>query len=485
MAVTAAAGLAAVLANRLSERVKVPLPAFFLAAAAIVRLLVPEVDAPPHQTVERVVTIALVLILFDGGQSIGRARFRAAAAPIAVVGVLGTFLTTAATAVLIHAVFGLEWYLSVLVATAVAPTDPAVVFSVLGNREIAGRSGTILEGESGVNDPVGIALMTSLIAAGGLGLGAFGDVGASFLREMAIGVAVGVAGGAGLLWATRRVALPDEGLYPLRTLATVLLIFGLATVAHGSGFLAVFVAGVILGDERAPYKREIDRFHAALASLGEIVAFATLGLTLDLNVLARSDVWVPGVVLGAALAVAIRPPVIALCLARSGLDAGERRFVLFAGLKGAVPILLGTFILASGVAGAERAFGIVAIVVMFSVVVQGSLVPAAARRLGLRMETVETEPWALGVRLRDEPEGVHRFTIRPDAPADGSTIGELDRLPDDAWVSLVVRERRLVNVGGSTRLCAGDEVLVIADQAGRDDLLATFERPIRDRYQSA
>ena len=194
---------------------------------------------------------------------------------------------------------GVPWYLALLVATAIAPTDPAMVFSVLGQREISGRSGTILEGESGANDPVGIALMAGLIAAGGLSWGAFAKAGAGFGVQMGVGAAVGIAGGLGLLWFTRRVPLPSEGLYPLRSLAGALLIYGVATLAHGSGFLAVFIAGIVLGDKPAPFKREIERFHSALASLGEIVAFAVLGLTIDLSVLARADVWVPGLVAGA------------------------------------------------------------------------------------------------------------------------------------------------------------------------------------------
>jgi cell volume regulation protein A len=173
---TAAAGLVAVLSNRLAERVKLPSPALVLAGAAVVVQVIPALHAPPQLAVERVVTVALVCILFDGGMHIGWSRFRSAAVPIAAVGVLGTFLTVAA-AVLVHLAFGLAWYLSLLLATAVAPTDPAVVFSFLGQREVSGRSGTILEGESGANDPVGIALVASLITTGSLSAGAFAKVG--------------------------------------------------------------------------------------------------------------------------------------------------------------------------------------------------------------------------------------------------------------------------------------------------------------------
>ena len=153
-----------------------------------------------------------------------------------MTGVLGTFLTVVAAGLLVHFAFGLAWYISLLLATAVAPTDPAVVFSVLGQREVSGRAGIILKGEAGANDPVGIALMVSLIAAAGVSAGAFAHVGGEFLLQMAIGVAVGVVGGRALLWFTRRVPLPSEGLYPLRTLACVLLLFGVATLAQGSGF---------------------------------------------------------------------------------------------------------------------------------------------------------------------------------------------------------------------------------------------------------
>lgn len=473
--VTAAAGLVAVVFSRLSERIKVPLPVLFLIAAAATRLLVADLHAPPHRIVERVVTIALVLVLFDGGRQIGWSRFRAAAAPIAIVGVLGTFLTVAATGLLVHLAFGLDWYLALLVATAVSPTDPAVVFSVLGQREIAGRSSTILEGESGANDPVGIALMVSLIAAGGVGAAAFGHVASSFVVQLAVGLVVGVLGGRALLWHMRNVSLPSEGLYSLRTLAAALALFGVASVAHGSGFLAVFVAGIVIGDASAPYKREIERFHAALASLGEIVAFIVLGLAVDLTVLIREDVWVPGLVVGAALALVIRPALVGLCLLPARLERNERRFVLFAGLKGAVPILLATFILAAHVAQSGRLFGIVVVVVIFSVVVQGSLVPAAARRLRLPMRVIEPQPWALGVRLRDEPEGVAQFTIVPGSPADGSLLSQITQRPGNAWVSFVVRDSQLVAVNDDTTLHAGDQVIVVAETDEQDELRNLFE----------
>lgn len=468
--VVSLAAVAAVLSNRLTARLRVPAPALFLAAAAVAAAALPGLGAPPERMVERIVTVALLCILFDGGMHIGWRRFRGAAAPIVVVGVAGTFLTAAAVAAVAHFGFGFSWYVSLLLGTAIAPTDPAVVFSVLGQREIAGRSSTILEGESGANDPVGIALLVSLLTAGSLSGGALVQVAGEFVLQMGVGAALGLMGGRALLWFMRRISLPSEGLYPLRTLACVLVLYGATTVAHGSGFLAVFVAGIVLGDERAPFKREVERFHSALASLGEIVAFVVLGLTVNLGDLIRTTVWVPGLVLGASLALVIRPLLVGLCLVPAKLHRNEQAFVLFAGLKGAVPILLGSLLLAANVPGAHRLYGIVIVVVAFSVLVQGSLVPTVARALHLPMRIVEPQPWSLGVRLAEEPEGVLRLTVGAGSRADGQTVDDIaDAATDsgdavDVWVNMLVRGHALVSVRGDTRLKAGDEVLVSADE---------------------
>jgi cell volume regulation protein A len=254
-------------------------------------------------------------------------------------------------------------------------------------------------------------------------------------------------------------------------------LYGLGTLAHGSGFLAVFVAGIVIGDPGAPYKHEIERFHSALASLGEIVAFLVLGLTVDLAVLTRSDVWAPGLALGLGLALVVRPLVVAACLVPARLRRNELAFVMFAGLKGAVPILLGEMLRTADVPQTERLFGIVVVVVVFSVLVQGSAVPAAVRWLGLPTRVIQPEPWALGVRLKDEPDGVHRLRVAAGAPAVGRTIADLADGLGEVWVSIVVRDKVLVAVRSDTRLAVGDEVVVLADPALRDELRAAFESP--------
>ncbi len=320
---------------------------------------------------------------------IGVPRFRSAARTIGLVGVLGTFVTALGVAVFLHTVVRLDWYSSFLVATAIAPTDPAVVFSVLGQQEIEGPSGTVVEGESGANDPVGIALMISLLAAGGLTGGAAAHVLGEFLLQMGVGLAVGLVGGVMIRRFVERVPLPDGGLEPIRTIACVLLLFAVATLLHGSGFLAVFVAGVLMGEVRTPYRRDVERVHAGLASLGEVVAFVVLGLTVSLPTLTHANVWVPGVGLALVLGLVLRPLLVGPLLIGSGLTRNERWFVLLAGLKGAVPILLGLLLLGADVDQPERLYGIVVVAVLLSVSVQGSMVPTMMRRLGIRTRPAE------------------------------------------------------------------------------------------------
>ena len=211
-------GLSLAIAVRVvAGRLGVPTAGLLLVAAAVASDLVDRLTSIlSFQDVQRIATLALVVILFEGGSKIGLRRFRRAAIPILALGVLGTFGTAALLAVAAHYVLGLSWIVSGLIGAALAPTDPAVTFSVLAGKEVRGRSGTILEGESGFNDPVGIALMIGMVELATEDGASFSIVITEFLREMGIGLAVGVAGAAVLVWLIRHAPLPDRTLYPSR-----------------------------------------------------------------------------------------------------------------------------------------------------------------------------------------------------------------------------------------------------------------------------
>jgi potassium/hydrogen antiporter len=462
--VVAGAFLLALFGRTITERFAVPSAAVLLLVAAAASDVWPELGSViSFVTVERVAVVALIVILFDGGMQIGWRRFSGAALPILSLGVLGTFATAGLVAVAAHYLLDLSWITSGLIGAAIAPTDPAVTFSVLGGREIRGRTGTILQGESGANDPVGIALMIGMIELATTDDGSFWTVVREFAVEMAGGVAVGIVAAALLLPLLRRLSLPEPGLYPLRVLAAAGVIYGAATVVHGSGFLAVFVAGVLIGDAAVPRKGEIRSFHSSLASLAEITAFVALGLTIDLSEVVSTGIWVDGLLLAALLGLVIRPLVVGALLLPVRLDHGERLFVMWSGLKGAVPILLAALALIADVEYSTEIYRIVFVVVLFSVLVQGSLLPVVAERLRVPMRRVEHDTAAL-----------RRFAVQPDVYADGATVGSLP-LGARAWISALVRQGAPRRIDGDTVLEAGDEVHVLCDEEDEPALRRIFE----------
>jgi cell volume regulation protein A len=454
----------ALLGMRLADRLSLPYAALFLIGAAVISELWTELQTALTVTeVERIAVVALILILFEGGLHIGLGRFRRSAAPILALGVLGTFLTAGAVALGAHYLLGFSWIEAGLVGAAIAPTDPAVTFSVFGDREIRGRSGTILEGEAGMNDPVGIALMIGMIELALQDDGDFWIIAREFVVEMAIGLVVGIAGATLLLPVLRRVRLTGVALYPIRVLALAGIVYGLAAVAGGSGFLAVFIAGIVLGDAAMPRKGEIESFQSSLAGLAEIAVFVALGLTISIGHLDTLGVWGDGLVLALLLAFVARPLAVLVLLLPARLHWGERLFIAWGGLKGAVPILLGALAVLAGVGGSEELYGLVFVVVLFSVVVQGASVPYAARRLRVSFRRVD----------HDLAE-VLEFAVGEHAFASGSRIRDLP-LGERAWVGVLVRDGRLVPIEGGVVLQPGDRVHVYSQPEDAGALERIFQ----------
>jgi cell volume regulation protein A len=438
--------LVALAGMRLADRLSLPYAAVILVGAVVLSEVFTGLqDVISTQRVERITVVALVVILFDGGLHIGLRRFRRAAAPILALGVLGTFATAGLIAVAAHYLLGFDWVLAGLVGAAIAPTDPAVTFSVFGSREVRGRSGTILEGEAGMNDPVGIALMIGMIELATEDDGSLAIVLEEFVMEMAIGLVAGIGGALLLLPLMRHVRLTEPALYPIRVLAGAGLVYGIASVVGGSGFLAVFVAGVLLGDAAAPRKGEIEGFMSSLAGLAEIAAFVALGLTVGLGDLEEGGTWLDGLTLALILAFVARPLAILPLLLPVRLTWGERIFLAWGGLKGAVPILLGALAVLAEVDAASELYGIVFIVVLFSVIVQGASVPFVAERLRIPFRRVD----------HDLSE-VLEFVVRDDAFASGRRLGELP-LGERAWIGVLVR-------GGRPHVIADDVVLQPGDR---------------------
>jgi cell volume regulation protein A len=450
----------AVALSRVGVWFPIPGPALFLIAAAVAGDVFPGLTVVSIETASRIGVVALVVILFEGGMSVGWRRFRRAWPEITVLGVVGTFGTAFVIALFAHTALDFSWTLSAVLAAALAPTDPAVMFSVLGNKEIGGRTGTALLGESGVNDPVAISLMIGALEFATNESASFWPTAFEFVSEMAVGLALGVLGAIVLRESIRRIYVTNETLYPILALSFAGVLYGVTTLAHGSGFLAVFVAGVLFGDARAPYKGEIERFHKSLSSLAEIAVFAVLGLTISLGDFDDNRIWLDGLLMALVLAFVARPVVVGLLALPMRLRWGERLFVMWGGLKGAVPIMLGTLALLDGVDDGERIYDIIFVVVAFSVLVQGTSIPFVAARLGVPMHDTD-------------PGGVVRRVVGLGSPAAGRTLRDLP-LGEKTWVEEIMRDGTPIPIGGDTVLEGGDDVELVLDVGDIDRIERLF-----------
>jgi cell volume regulation protein A len=307
-----------------------------------------------------------------------------------------------------------------------------------------------------VNDPVAISLMIGALEFATNDSASFWSASFEFVSEMAVGLALGVLGAIVLRESMRRIDLANETLYPLLALAFAGVLYGVTTLAHGSGFLAVFVAGVLFGDVRAPYKGEIERFHKSLAGLAEIAVFAVLGLTISLGDFGENQVWLDGLLLAVLLAFVARPFVVGLLTLPMRFRWGERIFVMWGGLRGAVPIMLGTLALLEGIEDGERVYDIIFVVVAFSVLVQGTSIPYVASRLSVPMRDTD-------------PGGVVRRVVTAGSSAAGRTLRDLP-LGERTWVRAVTRDGKVIPIDGETVLQAGDDVELVIDVSDVDRL---------------
>lgn len=376
-----------VLVAWVARRARLPAPLAFLAVGVAFSSITGfTLDVTSGDWIVTVGTIALAIILFEGGFHGGWSRTRAAIGPILGMGLVGTFATAALMAGVGHWLLGLSWGTAALIAIALAPTDPATVFSVLAGQQLRGRAGEVLEGESGVNDPVGIALMLGaleLVLHGG-GTGAVGEVAVSFGTELAIGVVGGIVIGFAGNWLLTHAPLPNQAVHASAALAVGLLALGITAELHGSGFLAAFVAGLVVGERDVRHHAETEDVLSVTANLAETSMFLLLGLTITVE--AFDDSVLVELVTFLVLAFLVRPLVTFLVLAPSSLPRSEQAFIAWGGLRGAVPILLAFFALIEDAPDAQLVYTVVFVAVSLGVLVQGMTLPALGRRLGLLEE---------------------------------------------------------------------------------------------------
>ena len=428
----------------------------------------------------RLGTVALVLILFDGGLHTPIAAVREAARPAGVLATIGVLATAGLVAVAAHGL-GFTWKEALVLGAVVSSTDASAVFSVLrgSGLQLARRVGVTLEVESGINDPVAVVLTTALTAQLiGRDAVPLWEIPLDALLELVIGGALGAAFGYGGRALLRRVKLPGGGLYPALTLGIACLAFGVPTLVHGSGFLSVYVAALILGDGPLPYRTGLLRVHHALAWLGQVVMFLVLGLLVFPSRL--FDVVGIGLLLAAFLAVVARPAVVALCLLPFGFRAREIGYIGWVGLRGAVPIILATIPVLSGAPGALRLFDVVFFIVVMNALVPGATVGWVTRKLRLGAREPPPPRAVLEIESMQPLNGeLMSFYIDEALAVTGASLADLP-FPDGASVAMIVRGSDVVPPTGNTTITAGDHVYVFARPDDRPFIHLIFGRPEGD-----
>jgi potassium/hydrogen antiporter len=412
-----------------------------------------------YELARRIGIIALVLILFEGGLGAGFAEIRPVLRPaisLATVGTIGTAMITGFVAAWLFDFSTLE---GLLVGAILAATDSAAIFSLLRGSTLRRKLARTLEGEAGLNDPVAVLLVIGFIdwiQKPDYGLL---DMVLLFVRQLGIGLVVGLAVGWLAVRAFNRLRLASTGLYPVASICAAALAFGVADVIHGSGFLAVYLAGLMLGSTAIPARQTVLAFHQGMAWVAQIALFLTLGLLVFPSSL--GDVALEGTVLALVMAVVARPVAAIVATLFAGYTTSERLVLGWAGLRGAVPVVLAEFPVIEGVPHSLEFFNITFFAVVISTLLQGLTFEPFAHAVGATTdEPALPGPLVETGTIRRLGADVVEFPVRPTDAVVGRRVRELG-LPRDALLNVIVRGEQALPPRGSTRIEAGDRLHVL------------------------
>ncbi len=463
--VAAAILLVAIAAVRLSVGTGLPSLLLYVGLGLLLGQAVFGLRLPDLGLAQQLGYAALVVILAEGGLTTPWERVRSTVPLAAALATVGVAVSVAVTALAAHALLGLDWRGATLAGSLVASTDAAAVFSVLRRVPLPPRLAGILEAESGFNDAPVVLLVVALATPGEAAhpLGLLVGV----LAELAIGAVVGLGVGRLGVELVRRIALPAAGLYPIAVTAWAVLAYGAASAVHGSGFLAVYLAGLLLGNAGLPHRMATRSFVEGAAWLAQIGLFVMLGLLVDPAQLGQA--LGPGLVLGLVLLLMARPVSVLVSATPFRLPWREQVFLSWAGLRGAVPIVLATVPLVTGARQAGLIFETVFVLVVVLTAIQGPAMPWLARRLGIAEDETTRDLEVDALPLERIGAEVLYLTVPPGSQLHGVEVFEL-RLPAGAVVSLIVRQGHTLVPDARTRIEHGDEVLLVSTAAQRTEV---------------
>lgn len=453
----------------LADRVRVPGLLIFLALGMVAGSEgIGGIEFSDTELARTLGTIALVLIIFEGGLTAGWSEIRPVLGTAASLATIGTLITALIAGLVAKLLFGLSTLEGMLVGAAIAATDSAAIFAVLRRSTLEKRLARSLEGESGMNDPVALLLVIGFIEwiqDPAFGLPQMAEL---LVLKLALGAAIGLALGRIAVTVLDRIELPSDGIYPVATIAIAGLAYGLAEILHGSGFLAVYLTALALGSARIPARRTVVAFHQGLGWVAQIALFILLGLLVFPSSL--DSVAIDALALSAALIFVARPVAAFAATALSPLNSKEKVMLGWAGLRGATPIWLATFPVVAGIGAGEELFAIVFFVVVTSTLVQGASFEPLAKQLGLTTDEPALPRRLLeSGRIRRMGGDVIAYRIPEGAAIAGHRVRELE-LPREALVNVIVRDGSALPPRGSTELLVGDELHILVRSELRDEV---------------
>lgn len=452
-----------VLATQFSSRLGLPALVLFLVAGMLVNPFMYFEDVKLAQFIG---TLALVIILFSGGTQTKWGKIRPIIGPASTLATLGVFITTIITGIAAMYILDFSLLEGLLLGAIVGSTDAAAVFAVLGNKNFNKRLTYTLEAESGSNDPMAVFLTVTLIAMiKSPDMSVWDAVGSLFL-QMGLGLLLGLALGKLTVTIINSINLEMSGLYPIFSMGAAIFAFAVTDFLGGSGLLAVYVMGVFVGNSDLTHRFSILRFNEGFAWMMQIIMFTLLGMLVFPSQLV--DIMWEGILIAVILMVIARPVAVYLTMIFMKYSGKEKLFVSWAGLKGAVPIVLATYPIVAGIESSDIIFNTVFFVVFFSALVQGSTLSWLAEKLGLVGDEEEEHATIELINIGETDTDIMKVTIPNYAPSLGITLTDLT-LPKDTLIIGITRDKQLLTPTGSTMIDKGDTIFVLCDKDLREE----------------
>lgn len=472
--------IAGVLTTRFSTRLGVPsLILFILVGMVMGRDALGIIYFDNAAVAQLIGVIALVIILFEGGLQTDWKEFRPVIVPSLSLATFGVLITSSIVAIAAKMIVGLDWLESLLFGAIVGSTDAAAVFAVLKDHNVSSKLSSTLEAESGSNDPMAVFLTVAMIEYITLPNAEIFSVISDFFIQMSVGLALGYLSGKIAVQALNSINLDSGGLYPVLATAFALLTYGLTSFFQGSGFLAVYIAAIIIGNAEVAYRHTIISFSEGFAWMMQILMFVILGLLVYPSQLFSSMILIKGILVSFILMLIARPIAVYLSTMKMKFTNKERLFLSWGGLKGAVPIVLATFPLLAGIEGSAQIFHVVFFIVLTSALIQGSTIPFLAKKLDLNGPKKTTPLHSLElISLGKADAEMLEYEMENDSAIVGKKLADIP-FPEGSLINAIIRKGQLIPPTGNTILQAGDFLYILSTRKHKPQLKKVLKEKAR------